>query len=171
MLLQPHVPVIWNAGKINKPSQGKDPPSHTMLLPRPSFPLAQSHPLTGACSSLISLLNGPPFPFLAPCSSLHPPASHLKSQESSICCEPPNLREAALSFAHAGLAAPPPQIGSPSPACSGASDGPALALSSARCAHCLPTASCGPSNPGPPFSLLLLLCVPLGPRLSLQLCP
>lgn len=92
----------------NKQTQpGEGPPSHTMLLPRPSFPLAQSHPLTGACSSLISLLNGPPFPFLAPCSSLHPPASHLKSQESSICCEPPNLRETALSFAHAGLAAPP----------------------------------------------------------------
>ena len=48
---------------------------------------------------------------------------------------------------------------------------PLLVLSSARCAHCLPAASYGPSNPGPPFSLLLLLCVPLGPQCSWQLCP
>lgn len=126
---------------------------------------------SGACSSLISLLNGPPFPF--PSSVLKPtyPASHLKSPKSlqyALTTQP--AEKPHPPYAHAGVGCPHSQTDSGYLPARGPLTDPPPVLSSLRCTPgCLPAASCGPSNPGPPFSLLLLLCVPLGPQRSWQL--
>lgn len=145
-----------------KPSQGKDPLPHNVTAT--SFPVAQSHPLSGACSPLISLLSSPPFPFLAPSTSLCPPASHVAS--SHLTC-----REAAPSFAPLGWLPPNPQIDSRSPACSGAFD-----QSAAGAVFCLlcplsPRGLLWPQQSWAPFlSAVASLCA-FGPPVLLAALP